>query len=337
MKKRAFLCLLSAALILGACGKQTGGETSAPSSVTSGAESAASSVTTDSVTDSSAAAVDSTPAESTASAEEPGESAAESVAEGGTENEGNTESTPTVPEVAPDAVPVSPESFAALGPDAFITLASYKGRPQIYPDEAVITNGVIANINFSGVVSGETEPRDGMVGEGYDLKVGAGTFIPGFDEFLLGRQKGETVVFDLAFPADYSNPELAGVTATWTVLINLIKTDSDEVFNNIVAESIVTAYPQDIYNSIDAIGAFDSDDLKKAYTRRWLTAKAILFKEGITAEDETYQSIESMILLTMGGYAAEEDAVAAGYSRDLIRYYVEYYMACQVIDDNFIK
>ncbi len=346
MKRKLFACLLAASLIFTGCGAGNSGEAqgnassaaeaaSGISSTAAAAESGDSSGKTESQMTESTAGNENTADPAAADSETVSEeSGSESVSSGSTESD---ESKPVAPEISPDAVPVSPESFNTLGPDAFITLAEYKNVPQIYPEEARITDGVIANINFSGVVEGETEPREGMVGEGYDLKIGSGTFIPGFEEKLIGRQKGDTVVFDCSFPEDYHNEELAGKNTTWTVLVNLLKTDSDEVFNNIVAESIVTAYPQDIFNAIDGIGAFDNEDLKKAYTRRWLTAKAILYKENITSEDETYQSIESMILLTMGSYENEEAAVAAGYSLDLIHYYVEYYMACQVIEDNFLK
>ena len=328
MKTKLFVCMMTFALIFAGCGSQNGaGAQSAASSAESPGNSAA-------AESAAASAAAESPAAAVSAAETP--AAGESVpSEGSSDSNESSQGIPGAPEITPDAIPVSPESFSALGPDAFITLSKYKEVTQIYPDDAVITEGVIANINFSGVIEGETEPRDGMVGEGYDLKIGSNTFIPGFEENLIGATRGETLVFDCLFPEDYTNPDLAGKNTTWTVLVNLIKTDSDEIFNSIVAESIITSYPQDIYNAVEAIGAFEGEDLKKAYTRRWLTAKAILYKENITPEDPAYQAIEDMILLSMGGYESEEAAVSAGYSSDLIHYYVEYYMACQVIEDNF--
>ena len=321
MKKKLLVCMMAVALTLTGCGSPAGG----------GASSTPSPAKSESTN--SSGGEDSRTAETSSAAES--SSDAESVS--GTTESQTSESTPgpQPPEISPDAIPVSPESFETLGPDAFISLSKYKDVTQIYPDDAVITKGVIANINFSGVVEGESEPRIGMIGEGYDLKIGSGNFIPGFEDNLIGARKGETVVFDCAFPEGYSNRELAGKNTTWTVLVNLIKTDSDEIFNSIVAESVITAYPKDIYEAVEAIGAFEGEDLKKAYTRRWLTAKAILYKEGLTPEDPTYQSIENMILLSVGNYKSEEDAVNAGYSIDLLHYYVEYYLACQVIEDNF--
>ncbi|MCR5294521.1 MAG: FKBP-type peptidyl-prolyl cis-trans isomerase [Lachnospiraceae bacterium] len=236
-----------------------------------------------------------------------------------------------------DPVPVSPENYNELGADAFVVLAQYKGLPQIYPEEAVITKGVIVNIDFSGVIQGEAEPREGMAGKGYELKVGSDSFLPGFDDNLLGKMKNQTAVFDLAYPPDYGVPELAGLTATWTIVINLLKTNSDEVFDTVVTSSHVTSYPNDLYNAIETMSVFDTDYLRKSYCRRWLISKAILDKENISAENPSYQAIEQSILVSMGNYETEEAAVADGYSADLIHYYVEHYLACQVINDNFIK
>ena len=57
--------------------------------------------------------------------------------------------------------------------------------------------------------------------EGYDLKIGGGQFIPGFEDALIGKKIGETCDINLTFPESYpSNPDLAGKPVVFTVTIN---------------------------------------------------------------------------------------------------------------------
>ena len=78
-----------------------------------------------------------------------------------------------------------------------------------------------AVINFKGTVDGKV--LDGGTGENYPLEIGSHTFIPRFEEGLVGMKNGETKTLDLTFPEDYVE-DLKGKAVKFEVTINEIKT-----------------------------------------------------------------------------------------------------------------
>lgn len=86
---------------------------------------------------------------------------------------------------------------------------------------AAIKNGDTVNIDYVGTKDGEK--FDGGSAEGYDLVIGSGSFIDGFESGLLGKKTGETVELELTFPEDYSAADLAGQDVVFTVTINSAK------------------------------------------------------------------------------------------------------------------
>ena len=77
------------------------------------------------------------------------------------------------------------------------------------------------NIDFEGNVEGV--PFDGGKSENYDLVVGSHTFIPGFEEQLIGKNIGDNVDVNVIFPEEYHSEELKGKEALFKVKINSIK------------------------------------------------------------------------------------------------------------------
>ena len=77
--------------------------------------------------------------------------------------------------------------------------------------------GDTANINFEGFLDGV--PFDGGKGEGHDLKLGSGQFVPGFEEQVVGMNVGEEKDIDITFPEDYT-AELAGKAVVFHVKLN---------------------------------------------------------------------------------------------------------------------
>ena len=79
----------------------------------------------------------------------------------------------------------------------------------------------VANIDFEGFCDGV--PFDGGKGEGFDLTIGSGQFIPGFEEQLIGKNIGDDVDVNVTFPEEYHAEELKGKPALFKVKINSIK------------------------------------------------------------------------------------------------------------------
>lgn len=86
---------------------------------------------------------------------------------------------------------------------------------------AVIEKGDFAIIDFAGTVDGE--PFSGGEGKGYPLEVGSNSFIPGFEDQLVGLSKGDSTDVEGTFPEDYFVKDLAGKEAIFKVNIQDVK------------------------------------------------------------------------------------------------------------------
>lgn len=84
-------------------------------------------------------------------------------------------------------------------------------------DEGVVENGDNLGITFEGKIDGK--PFQGGSSDHAHLVVGAGEFIPGFEEQLIGMKKNETREITVTFPADYNRDELQGKTAQFSVTV----------------------------------------------------------------------------------------------------------------------
>jgi trigger factor len=85
-----------------------------------------------------------------------------------------------------------------------------------------VENGDTAIIDFKGLKDGVA--FDGGTAENYSLTIGSNTFIPGFEDALIGMSKGEEKDIDLTFPEDYMAEELKGQKVVFKVKVNEIKT-----------------------------------------------------------------------------------------------------------------
>lgn len=89
--------------------------------------------------------------------------------------------------------------------------------------EGKVKEGDTANIDYEGKKDGVA--FEGGTAQGYDLVIGSGTFIPGFEEGLIGKEIGKTYDIDLTFPEGYGNADLAGQDVVFTVKINSVKSE----------------------------------------------------------------------------------------------------------------
>lgn len=97
-----------------------------------------------------------------------------------------------------------------------------KSSAEAVTDEnATIQNGDTATINFVGTKDGEA--FEGGTGNNYDLVIGSGSMIPGFEEGIVGMKKGETKDVPVTFPENYRNTELAGQDAVFQITVQSFK------------------------------------------------------------------------------------------------------------------
>lgn len=98
---------------------------------------------------------------------------------------------------------------------------------EVTDENAVAQEGDTVNIDYEGTKDGVA--FDGGTAEGYDLELGSGQFIDGFEDGLIGAKKGESRDLNLKFPDDYSEESLQGADVVFHVTVNAIKRSSGEL------------------------------------------------------------------------------------------------------------
>ena len=119
-------------------------------------------------------------------------------------------------------------------------------------DEAA-KNGDIVNIDFVGSVDGVK--FDGGSAQDYDLTLGSGSFIPGFEDQLVGAKKGDKVDVNVTFPEDYHATELKGKEALFECTVNAVKRKElpalDDDFAKEISEfDTLAEYKEDVKNKL---------------------------------------------------------------------------------------
>ena len=118
-------------------------------------------------------------------------------------------------------------------------LSNYKTTNEITNRAA--ENGDTVNIDFAGSIDGVA--FDDGTGSDYDLTLGSGTFIDGFEDQIVGHMPGETVDVNVTFPDDYQATNLAGKDAVFATTLNYINEDvtpdlTDDWVSSNLAESM---------------------------------------------------------------------------------------------------
>ena len=124
-------------------------------------------------------------------------------------------------------------------------------------------NGDITVIDFEGFKDGVA--FEGGKGEGFELKLGSGQFIPGFEEQVVGHNVGDEFDINVTFPAEYHAPELAGAPVVFKIKLHEIKAvelpELDDEFAKDVSEFETFAeYRADVKAKLEERHAKDADN-----------------------------------------------------------------------------
>ena len=98
---------------------------------------------------------------------------------------------------------------------------------QVLKEEGTIKDGDKVNIDYVGTMDGVEFEGGNSGGNGYDLTIGSGQFIAGFESQLIGHKPGDEFSIDVTFPEDYSKEELAGKPAQFAITIHGIYADPE--------------------------------------------------------------------------------------------------------------
>lgn len=133
--------------------------------------------------------------------------------------------------------------------DAAVDKELSRHSRKIEVDDRAAKNGDTVNIDFSGSVDGVK--FDGGTAEKFDLKLGSGSFIPGFEEQVVGMKVGDEKDITVTFPADYSAENLAGKEAVFAIKMHGISYEEvpaldDEFVKDVSDKDTVAEYKAQI-------------------------------------------------------------------------------------------
>ena len=111
-----------------------------------------------------------------------------------------------------------------------------QGKQVDAPEGAAVENGDFTTLDFEGFVNGEA--FEGGKGKDYPLEIGSGSFIPGFEEQLVGMKVGEERDVNVTFPEEYHAKDLAGKAATFKCTIHSIKRKELPELNDELAKKV---------------------------------------------------------------------------------------------------
>lgn len=133
--------------------------------------------------------------------------------------------------------------------DAEVDKEREKNARTVTVEDRPVENGDMIKLDFDGSVDGV--PFDGGKAENYDLTVGSGSFIPGFEDQLVGVSAGQDVDVKVTFPEDYHAKDLAGKEAVFKCKVNEIRKkeipEADDEFAQDVSEfDTLAEYKEDV-------------------------------------------------------------------------------------------
>lgn len=142
--------------------------------------------------------------------------------------------------------------------DALKRLAQSRRTTEIVDEKRATKKGDIVVIDFVGSIDG-TEFKGGN-GKDYYLDLGSNTFIPGFEDQLIGKNIGDVVDVNVTFPADYHAKDLAGKKALFKVTLKELRKIKDPEMNDEFAKSFGA-------ESLAKLKEMIKDELNKEYAR----------------------------------------------------------------------
>ncbi|MBE6115012.1 MAG: trigger factor [Erysipelotrichaceae bacterium] len=190
-----------------------------------------------------------------------------------------------------------------------------------------VAKGDIAVINFEGFLAETDEAFEGGKGENYPLEIGSGSFIPGFEDQLVGVKLGSRKKVKVTFPEDYGAAELAGKAVYFKCKVNEIKVKKlpeldEELVKELNVPNVTTAeeFTAFIKNRME------TTKKKNAYAKAFdevlekiVNASSVEIPDVMIEEETDNLMMEFSQRLQNAGYTVEDFATASGKSNEDIR------------------
>ena len=166
--------------------------------------------------------------------------------------------------------------------------------------DRAVKKGDTADIDFEGFDNGVA--FDGGKGENFDLEIGSGSFVPGFEDQLIGMKAGEEKDIDITFPKDYT-PELAGKPVVFHVKVNEVKVKEVPALDDEFAKDV---------SEFDTLKDLKAD-IKKKLTAERTEAAQRAFEDVLMAK--VAEGVEADVPHEMVDLQAEQ--MAEGFKQQL--------------------
>ncbi len=134
----------------------------------------------------------------------------------------------------------------------------------VIKEDAAAENGDTVVIDFEGFLGDEA--FEGGKGENYSLELGSNSFIPGFEDQLVGKKAGEEVEVNVTFPEDYQAEDLAGKEAVFKVTVHEVKAKE--------LPELDDEFAKDVDDSVESL-----DELKEKFRKELTEAKEAAAEE----------------------------------------------------------
>ena len=168
-------------------------------------------------------------------------------------------------------------------------------------------NGDTVILDFEGSVDGEV--FSGGTAENYELKLGSGQFIPGFEEQLEGKEAGEEVDVEVVFPGDYHAEELAGKPAVFKCKIHEIKKEilpeiDDELASDVSEFETLAEYKEDLKKKLQEkasetdLSVMKDRVLEQLYTQNEIEVPEVMIRNEV--ENMLYDMDQSFAAQGLG-------------------------------------
>ena len=234
------------------------------------------------------------------------------------------ETTPETEETTAETV-----SEAELTDEASITLGNYKGleltasRTAVTDEDidaqletlrlqypAVVEGraakeGDVANIDYEGTKDGVA--FDGGTASGYDLTLGSGAFIEGFEDGVIGMMPGEEKDLNLTFPEDYLSEDLAGQDVVFHVTLNELKSSEGTEVDDALAQRVLgdeSATLEDLRTQVSqSLDSQAESSFFNAAGNELLTQ--VINNSEITTDPDAVEQMYQQLLTTYTAYASQ--------------------------------
>ncbi len=182
--------------------------------------------------------------------------------------------------------------------------------------EGTVAEGDVANIDFEGKMDGEV--FQGGTGTDFNLKIGSGQFIAGFEDGLIGKNIGETVVLDLSFPEEYTvNPDFSGKAVEFTVKINYVQ---GEELPRELNDAFVERATDGQYKTVEDYRAYMKKEMTESRAEEARVGKINSAWEKVEANAEFKKEAEELIQYNYDSQIYQAESMTAMYGMTMDSY-----------------